>query len=373
MKRLSIITGFLLLTISMVTVVPGRAGDLTDLGTGRSYIHPGRNQLPPTLGAQAGEEPYHNGATLLCSQCHIMHASQQHPHQDQSLPDPFGPFPQTYTPTSKLLKAFDPVALCLTCHDNVAGIPDVVGADVNGLTDRAGGFFDSPGTPNPRGHKLDYNLVTGPGFDLCMRCHFGGTFATAAVSCIDCHNQHGNMRPRNLQWASDPGGEPQFGLFINPAATGLARYEKANVAYGTSDDALNREVTNMCNDCHHVLTGAGYTNPDGSDIHSLHPSYDSERDAANYIGQGAPDGTSAPTHWEDGTGAGFQVTPRLRYVNAGGTDYATSITVDASTNGVFCLSCHRAHGGDRAFGLMWNPTSGINGEGCDQCHNTTAQ
>jgi cytochrome c2 len=288
---------------------------------------------------------------------------------DAASPDPFGAYPQTFQATGMLLKATDPVALCLMCHDNMAGTPDVVGADVNGLVERSAGHFATPGTANPRGHRLDYGLETDD-YELCMRCHFGGTFATASVTCIDCHNPHGNGRPRNLQWASWPGGEPQFGLLVNPGVTGVAKYEAANVAYGTLNSDDLREVTNMCIDCHHVFSGDTYTNPDGSGIHSLHPTYDSERDARNTISQGEGEGTTDPGHWTDGAGAGYQLTARLRFVQDGGTDYASCTQVDPATNGVFCLSCHKAHGGYRAYGLTWSPpvVSGINGEGCDQCH-----
>jgi len=352
----------------------GLAGDFDDFESGRSFIHPsGRVRSRDVPMAQADAlPPFHYGVTLTCSQCHVMHASKQHLHDDETAPDPFGPFPQSFVPARNLLKASDPVALCLTCHDDVPGIPDVVGADANGLVNRSVGHFDDPGTDNPRGHKLDYGLSTS-GSDLCMRCHFGGTFETASVTCIDCHNPHGNGRPRNLQWASSPGGEPQFGLFENPGAVGMSAYEADNVAYGTLNDATLREVSNMCNDCHHVFTGQNYNDPENDGIHNRHPSYDSERNNTNFIGQGDPDGTTSGAHWEDGTGAGFLVTSRLRFVNTGATDFAAAQAVDASVNGVFCLSCHKAHGGDRAFGLLWDPSSGVNGEGCDQCHNKTAQ
>lgn len=373
MKHLRIVaTHVFLLTAA---ALPAIAIDLDNLDAGRSYIHPsGPSRDLPTLGL---DDPalgtYHNGATLECAQCHIMHASQQHPHDGPVLPGPVGAYPQDYTPSRKLLKAPDPVALCLTCHDGIAGIPDVVGYDVNGLTERSAGLFDLPGNANPRGHKLDYAVDTDPGWGLCMRCHFGSTQESASVSCLDCHNPHGNNRSRNLQWASYPGGEPQFGLFVRPGATGMARYERANVAYGTTNDAALREVTNMCIDCHHVLTGASYNDPDGNGFHNLHPSYDSERGDPNSIAQGLPRGTTDPQHWEDGTGAGFITTERLNFVNAGASDFTTCQVVGASTNGVFCLSCHKAHGGTRSFGLLWDPVSGVNGEGCDQCHNKTAQ
>jgi hypothetical protein len=298
-----------------------------------------------------------------------MHASEQHP-IDESLTG--SSYPIEYTPSKQLLKAGDPVALCLSCHDNVTGIPDVVGVDVNGLVDRSAGHFVLPGEPNPRGHKLDYGLITGD-FELCMRCHFSGSFATASVTCIDCHNPHGNNRPRNLQWASYPGGEPQLGLLESGVSSGLARYEASNVAYGTLNNEQLREVTNICLDCHHVFSGDSYIDPEGNGIHNLHPTYDSERDSRNSISPGNSRGTTDPGHWEDGTGAGFTHAARVRFVNNGASDFVSAQQVDAAVNGVFCLSCHKAHGSDNAFSLVWNPASGFYGEGCEQCHNRTGQ
>jgi hypothetical protein len=348
--------------------------DQIDFKAGVGLLHPSTLRPPSERTKMATDvvATFHNGSTLTCSQCHVMHASQNHPHDGQSASDPFGPFPQTFVPTEKLLKATDPISLCLTCHDNVVGIPDVVDIDANGLTERSAGHFTAPGVNNPKGHKLEYGLATGD-WDLCMRCHFVGTFATASVTCIDCHNPHGNGRPRNLQWASYPGGEPQFGLLQNPSATGMAKYERANVAYGTDNTENLREVTNMCIDCHHVFTGQSYNDPDNDGIHSLHPSYDSERGDPNNIAQGTARGSVDVPHWEGGTGAGFMFTPRLRFVNDGAIDFVSAHIVDATTNGVLCFSCHKAHGGDYAFGLLWNPQSGIYGEGCEQCHNRSAQ
>ncbi len=340
---------------------------------GLNYIHPraGSRHADIKATSDASPMPYHNGATLVCSMCHVMHASEQHSGTVPPSVDVFGPYARETAPNKHLMRKADVVSLCITCHDGVAGIPDVIGADVNGLAERSAGHFELPTESNPRGHKLDYGLSQ-QDWELCTRCHFGGQMATAAVSCIDCHNPHGNRKARNLQWASWPGGEPDFGLFVDPAASGVNKYDASHVGYGTGNSDALREVTNMCNDCHHVYTGAGYNDPDNDGIHSLHPSYDSERDDVNHISQGDGRGTTDGAHWNDGTGAGFVGTSRLRFVKTTATDYTDTHVVDAATNGVFCLSCHKAHGGDNAFGLRWDPSSGPGGKGCEQCHNRTA-
>ena len=92
-------------------------------------------------------------------------------------------FPWTTTPSEMLLKYDDPLELCLSCHDNIAGVPDVVGVDVNALTERSAGYFDGPLVTNPRGHNLGHDLEQGYVAEFCGRCHFGGDITTASVTC----------------------------------------------------------------------------------------------------------------------------------------------------------------------------------------------
>lgn len=323
-----------------------------------------------TAGAFPDADPhYHNGAEMVCSDCHIAHASQTHARNPAQL-GMNELVPYSGAPSENLLRASDPLDLCISCHDNQSFAPDVIGADVNGLVQRSAGHFGMPGIANPNGHDLGRGLPkSGGSYDFCNRCHFSAG-DQKQVTCIDCHNAHGNGKARNLQWASDPASTPDLGLFTNPAAVNLDRYEDANVAFGTMNSYTLREVSNICIDCHHVFSGEYYTDPTGTGNHVRHPAYDSERASTNNIAQGESKGTTVPAHWTAGVGSGFGTTPRVRPVTSNSGDWGSSHIVDATRNGVFCLSCHRAHGSDQPFGLVFTAAGGVNASGCDQCHLT---
>ncbi len=357
--------GFLVLLATILAVGPASGKPMTG-----SRIHRDDGSMyRESLKSFKGAGDYHNGDLLVCSDCHVMHASLQHNYQGTTAGEGNIPgFPWSTAPNAKLLKFADPLDLCISCHDGVANIPDVINADVNGLMERSAGFFDEPELTSSHGHNLGRGLSGPQGSGICMRCHWDFNPDEMRVTCIDCHSPHGNGNPRNLQWPSDPAATPPLALFSAAGATGLAKYERTNVSYGTDDAVTAREVTSICIDCHHAFSGQNYIDPDGNGIHQKHPAYDSERNSPNSIDQGLVRGTTNPTHWNDGTGQGFDGTQRVPFVTSGAADYTSAHAVDAAANGVFCLSCHKPHGSDNAFGLVWTLSGGTSNLGCDQCH-----
>ena len=316
---------------------------------------------------------YHVGATLLCSDCHSIHFSQQHGFDGSAVATtgaPDGNWLGTVGPNNYLLKAASSTELCLACHDGKTFAPDVITNDANGLVLRAAGFFEDVGVHSFRGHDLSVDPDGGGGggghfSPLCSRCHFGGSMATAKVQCIDCHAPHGNLSHRNLQWASDPGGEPPLVAYQRPGDFGLARYEADNVAYGApAGGGAWREVTNMCIDCHHTFFSTYYTH--GTSPFIRHPGTNTEANGNFPIDR--PGANTDPVFWLNGESS--FLTPRLKFIVAGATDFASASTV-AANNQVFCLTCHQAHGSQNPFALRWdysNPGSPTGADGCFQCH-----
>jgi predicted CXXCH cytochrome family protein len=291
--------------------------------------------------------PYHNGPTLICADCHELAAGAQDPSLSQPVvEDPDSPVATDPSPgTGGHLNAGDVNGLCLFCHAGRRGVPDVMGPDINGLGERSAGEFEVAGASNRHGHDL------GP-----------------SLTCVSCHDPHGNGNPRNLRVASDPDAEVSLGLFIRPGSKGLDRYERRNVAYGTLDSPALREVSALCLDCHGSAIGPTGQQKGTHGGYLRHPSYDSPADQVNRISDGGLRGSTAPAYWDLGIGTDFEVVPRVPFVTAGANGFFAAAQVDAGRNGVFCLSCHSAHGTGNPFGLRWSQTGSEGVAGCNQCH-----
>ncbi len=293
---------------------------------------------------------YHGTPRSACTDCHVSGSGDG------------------AAPRGRTMLRLEPVnLLCLDCHDGTPGIPDVLGADINGLRERSGGYFDALGSDNPRGHDLLESSDALAASALCSGCH--GAQPRSQLACVDCHDPHGNGNPRHLRSAATSAETPAYGLFNPPGLTGLAKYERENVAYGTLNSERLREVSSLCVDCHHGFSGVLYTGSGPGRHHVRHPSYDSEHGAQNSIAQGAHRESTDPAHWIRGVGSGFNGTTRVPFVVNGAIDFTGASRIDPGSNGVFCLSCHKAHGSGSAFGLTWPIRHGrIDRTGCDQCH-----
>ncbi len=313
------------------------------------------------VSALAGD--YHSGGTLICSDCHIMHASQAHGYNADGTGD-FAAFDAT--PHEFLLRN-SINDLCLTCHDGDPTIIDVMHTN-SGSEIRAAGSLNMAGSGEAAtGHTLG-TLDTAP----------GGTWANAnGLGCTDCHQQHGynpgGNAYRNLSY--DPGENGVYpGVLVDYAVTtndltkdvyqvvdtGAAHYAWDNVFFN-EPDASGSAYADFCKGCHTDFHGAaGDANMGGS----------TGTDWLRHPAAGADIGAHAGGH---SSLAVFQGnTNQVKVMSATG-DWAAGADVTPS-----CMSCHKAHGNTNAFGLIFMTGTGtVTEQGddgiqakdlCSQCH-----
>ncbi len=166
---------------------------------------------------------YHRGTSLICSDCHTMHASRSHKfggtgsvgtdafisrtNANPTNLNPWVPNDGGINGNRYLLMAGTPNDTCLACHDGTAGVPDVVGVSVNGGF-RAAGQTNLLGSGNEQhGHTIDIDLATNPppGWTAWRAGQASNVWTNspangfdAEFACDDCHAVHGNAAYRNL-------------------------------------------------------------------------------------------------------------------------------------------------------------------------------
>ena len=322
----------------------------------------------------AGEYHAVSNNTLRCSDCHTMHNFQS------GLPVAAG------GPFNRLLKAASINLLCMSCHDGTnADAPDIVAAGTavapnnilstayGSIYKNAAGFFQSDwnSTVTTVGHDLySAGILTAP----------GGTWTTPAsgMTCKNCHEVHGNPRYRNLE--RNPGGvavsvtlgtnvTETTAVSLPPTANPAVAYNHDNIGYVSNIGA-------WCGGCHTSFNGTANTGYSSTLPHHTRHAIDAQMDGAN------PAYSSIhvdSANWTAGVGQGFgggledgvAGIPRTRFEGAA---VATSRVV-ATSNKVFCFSCHKAHGSTYDSNMMWAWKATTANQklemysGCQQCHN----
>lgn len=265
--------------------------------------------------APAGD--WHQGATLVCTDCHSMHNSQAGLPMRYDIPG--GP------PGDKLLRAEDFNQLCLACHSGGAA---GTGPNVRVPTDfdpPGGGFPASLSDPDEIAHSLGGEPVTPP----------DGT-TPVIMACVTCHDPHGNASYRNLR--PNPSGDPSR----TPAVPVVQQVVTANginaaAVYVRSNVRYVSGMSQWCLTCHDQIDPTGLS--DGS-----HPV-----DRAIW---GSPH-----TSWAAWT---EPITHRVPVQNA------TGQPAPHTSDQVFCLSCHKAHGSPHRTMLL-KPDGDVVPI-CSQCH-----
>lgn len=355
---------------------------------------------------------YHSGSSLICFDCHTMHYSQAHDYVSAN--PPAGGAVLSGGPNAYLLRQAN---ICLACHDGQASAPDVYGANFNASPTggRSAGAISTGTTPFEawKGHYMPNpgtNTTAPPGYDAAGTLTGAAanwyTGTTNGLQCGSCHDVHGNAAYRNLGppalGANAANFQPSYVISttntttsdvwinINPAtytagsgsaATFNPYYDTNNIFYNRNDAAMaggtdktSNKVASLCAACHAQFHGGpGNTNIGGQTWQMTgflrHPTAQ--------ITLGASGGQGYAAH-----STLAQYTAANNKVKVASSTQGPAYT-DASP---FCGSCHKAHGNQNPFGLIFmarTPAGTIYEEGtqsgpsnanagtrnlCGQCH-----
>lgn len=322
---------------------------------------------------------FHAGISLKCSDCHVMHYSQTHGYNGNG-----GGFavPVGGSGPYHFLLRNDINDLCLTCHDGSSFAPDVFEEHSNGYVRQGGSLndLDSSGPYYPAdGHTLNSTDVA-PGSDSAWSNSDG-------LNCTNCHGAHGAgfaNSYRNLGGygtVGGPGNEITYSRGDVDGANDLNLWVFEDVSGGTNNahygvgsitfnepGGVDSGYANFCKGCHtdfHGAVGGAEIGGVGSPAEEFvrHPAAGADigaiggghSDLARFVGKANQVQVMSPT----GQRAGAY----------DGTD--TGLTAS-------CMSCHKGHGNQNAFGLIYMLGTGtIDEEGddgidarnmCRQCH-----
>jgi hypothetical protein len=261
-------------------------------------------------------------------------------------------------------------ALCLACHNNQGWAPDVLGPNT-GAAIRQAGRLNEGGADYATGHSLGSDLVA-PGSDPAWSNADG-------LTCVDCHHQHGynpnGNAYRNL--AGQPGNVAEPGLLVS-YTTGTNDsldtdvFQSAALAYDINDvwfnepDETGSGYADWCKGCHTNFHGA----KGGDEVGGLsgtewtrHPGADADIGAFT-------SGHSSITKFAAQTN-------KVKVMHPLGIWESTD-EVELAGSTPSCMSCHKAHGNQNAFGLIFMSGEGdVTEEGddgtgardlCGQCH-----
>lgn len=356
------------------------------------------------IGLGGTANAFHAGGVAECSGCHQMHNAPS---------------------TDFLLIKQDPSSTCLSCHmhpgdtapssyhvatadaDMPAGVPPIQrgpGGDFGWVKKTYS--WTAHGTPTTEsGDSHAHNIISldyGFAVDGTNATAPGGTYLSANLSCVSCHDMHGEYRRAsdgNIYTPKDgkgpivasgstgtiPVAGTTVGVYrllwgLNPTTAGIPSYPgvpaavspgtynrsevtyQTRVAYGIKTTGGHAAWGAWCGTCHAGMLG-------GLSSHN-HPV---DQALGSTIGTGTGNYTMyVATGDMTGVFGGFQAnqgpfTSLVPFMLAQ-TDYATLTTYSsksavgglplagpASGDQVSCLSCHRAHASGWKNMLRWNP------------------
>lgn len=343
------------------------------------------------LPAFAVVDNYHYNTSMKCSDCHSMHASAH-----ENLPSVVGDgaaittpgagknefyFPAALAPQHYLLKNTD---VCASCHKDQTFAPDVVGDNLNGYVRSAGGVKEV-GAATGGGHVIG-TTTRPPGYN---GAGVGNYFAAGSVlECYSCHSPHGGAGFRNLvpyQMRGAVGGANAG--FITPTVAKAAAFDttkdvtilgadtyafggtfsnyygRDKVVYSNTQSATYNGTTStnrmdqFCGVCHGAFHGGSI-----NDTGSVGDGVEFVRHPTSTVTIGA-----APASY---VAAANQAFANLKVYQATGT-------ATRGTDSPGCLTCHKAHGNNNPFALIFPGTTatdtteegaGVYKNLCKTCH-----
>ena len=332
---------------------------------------------------------YHYNENMNCSDCHSMHASAHNNLTDGTAIttpnagtspnraiNPYYPAPNPGPGRESLLKNDD---VCSTCHKDQTFAPDVFEDNVNGYIRSAGGVREGN---TGGGHKIG-SAIRPPGYD---GTNTGNYFAAGAeLECVSCHSPHGSANFRNLI------------PYAMRGAIGSANVSKVSptVAKGAAFDGT-KDVT-ILNGNSYVFGSGNLQNYYGRDAVVFSRLADGSEvvfngaKSSNHIDQfcgvchGAfHGGDPATDNTGDGTGFVRHPTGVVKIASFSSATAAANLkiyqagaTQNAATDSPGCLTCHKAHGNNNPFALIYPSPTGADtteeGNGayktlCKSCH-----
>lgn len=327
--------------------------------------------------AMAGD--YHYQLTLQCQQCHVAHGSQTHGYTTGGTT-----FPPLVGAPHKYLLRQEPNELCLACHNDDPGYPDVLGNNAGespGILRLAGGLNTD---------HVGYSTL-GDGFDLIDGHTLWSTDPAPSgtspseyvppadgLECVSCHAQHGGPGYRNLLHRGIFSGDT---IKVAVGTNDLTKdvFERSAASYAESDVDFNEpnatasKYAKWCGNCHTDFHGGGTATNMGS--------HSGDHDSADYW-------MRHPVQDVDlgHTGTGSHIaslsqyngrTNKVKMMSTSGTWTGTSTDLTPS-----CMSCHKGHGNKNPFGLVYMAGTGTRTEQgvdgalykdlCRQCHSQGA-